>query len=187
MKTQGWWGSNTAYITLENVKVPKENLIGEENKGFSYIMKNFNNERYTMCVSSVAMCHTLIRESVRYAAMRRTFDRPLIQHQVIRHKIAEMAMRSEALYAMCEQIAYHLKTETPDLDLAPRIALCKAYSTKTLEYCAREASQIFGGFSQQRTGQGSLVERIYRDVRVQAIGGGSEEIMMDLGIRMSKL
>ena len=76
---------------------------------------------------------------------------------------------------------------TPHIDLGGRIALCKVLCTKTLEQCARETSQIFGGNSYQRGGQGELVERLYREVRVNAIGGGSEEVMMDLGVRMAKL
>jgi alkylation response protein AidB-like acyl-CoA dehydrogenase len=64
-------------------------------------------------------------------------------------------------------------------------ALLKAHATKMFEYCAREASQIFGGSSYQRSGKGERVERLYRDVRVWAIGGGSEEVMLDLGIRQA--
>ena len=187
INTQGWWAGNTGYITFENVRVPKANVIGEVNKGFRYIMENFNNERFMMCCSSLAASHVLLGESIRFAKVRKTFGKPLIQHQVIRHKIANMAMQSEALYALVEQIACHLQNNTPQIDIAPKIAFCKVLATKTYEFCAREASQIFGGNSYQRGGQGENVERLYRDVRVQAIGGGSEEIMTDLGLRMSKL
>lgn len=67
--------------------------------------------------------------------------------------------------------------------IAGSIALLKVNATQCFEYCAREASQIFGGASYLRTGVGEMVERLYREVRVMAIGGGSEEIMMDLAMR----
>ena len=69
--------------------------------------------------------------------------------------------------------------------LAGPIALLKAQSTVTMEFCAREAAQIFGGLSYTRGGQGEKVERLYREVRAYSIPGGSEEIMLDLGIRQA--
>jgi acyl-CoA dehydrogenase len=75
----------------------------------------------------------------------------------------------------------------PQIDLAPRMALGKVLATQTMEFCAREASQIFGGNSYMRTGPGEKIERFYRDVRAMAISGGSEEIMFELAMRGSKL
>jgi len=188
IETQGWWAGNTSYITFENVKVPAANLIGTEGKGFLYVMENFNHERFAACVGNAASCHMLIRESVKYARGRQTFGKPLIENQVIRQKIAQMAMRAECCFAWAEQLAYFMSTGCPHADIAPRIALCKVYGTQSLEYCAREASQILGGNSYQRgSGPGAAVERTYREVRVNAIGGGSEEVMMDFAIRASKL
>jgi alkylation response protein AidB-like acyl-CoA dehydrogenase/predicted heme/steroid binding protein len=187
IKTQGWWSGNTALINFEEVRVPVKNLIGKDGEGFRYIMENFNHERYSAIVQCAAVCHRLIEESIKYARNRKTFGQPLIKSQVIRHKIAAMAMKTEALFALCEQLTFLLASKVPHLDIAPRIALAKVFGTQTFEFCAREASQIFGGNSYMRTGPGAFVERAYRDVRVTAIGGGSEEIMLDLAMRMSKL
>jgi alkylation response protein AidB-like acyl-CoA dehydrogenase len=87
-----------------------------------------------------------------------------------------------------EVLIYQTKTmpvEQQMLRLGGPIALLKAQSTQVFEYCAREAAQIFGGLAYSRGGQGEKVERLYREVRAYAIPGGSEEIMLDLGMRQS--
>jgi acyl-CoA dehydrogenase len=187
IKTQGWWAGNTALINFENVRVPKKNLIGKENHGFRYIMENFNHERWSAVVQCASNCHMMIGECIKYARNRHTFGQPLIKSQVIRHKIANMAMRTEALFAFAEQLTYLMSTGTPHLDIGGRIAMGKVLASQTLEYVAREASQIFGGNSYMRNGPGAKIERMYREVRVVAIGGGSEEILTDLSMRMAKL
>ena len=187
MKTQGWWISNTAYITLEDVRVPVKNLIGEENWGFIAIMKNFNHERFTMAAMSNRYARICLEEAIRYGRIRKTFGKRLVDHQVIRHKISEMALQVESTHALLEQIAYQMKSGVDDMVFAGVLALAKVQATKTMEFCAREASQILGGNSYIRGGQGGKVERIYREVRVNAIGGGSEEILMDLAMKQAKL
>ncbi|KAI8058621.1 acyl-CoA dehydrogenase/oxidase [Syncephalis plumigaleata] len=165
MQCSGVWASGTAYITFEDVKVPKSNLIGEENKGFKYIMHNFNHERLSACMQAHRCARVCLEESIKYASKRETFGRKLIEHQVIRHKLADMARRHD--------------------QVGGPIALLKVQITQTFEYCAREASQIFGGLAYTRGGQGGKVERLYREVRAYAIPAGSEEIMLDLGMKQS--
>jgi len=187
MKTQGVWVSGTALITFEDVKVPANRLIGKENEGFRYIMSNFNHERYGGCVMANRFARLCLEESIKFGRKRETFGKKLVGHQVIRHKIAEMARHVETTHALLEQITYQMKMGIPDVKLAGHIALAKVQCTRTFEYCAREASQIFGGASCIRGGVGEKVERLYREVRVVAIGGGSEEIMLDLAMRQSRL
>ena len=150
-------------------------------------MENFNHERFVACVGAACGGHKAIRECIKFARVRKTFGKRLIDHQAIRHKIADMAMRTEAHFAWCEQMAYFMKNKAPEVDLGSRVALAKVNGTLLLEFCAREACQILGGNSYARQGHGQSIERMYREVRVTAIGGGSEEIMRDLGMRMSKL
>jgi alkylation response protein AidB-like acyl-CoA dehydrogenase len=103
-------------------------------------------------------------------------------------KLANMARQVEATYSWIELVTYQLKVmpkEESNKKLGGPLALLKAQSTQTFEYCAREASQIFGGLAYTRGGQGEKVERLYREVRAYAIPGGSEEIMLDLGIRQA--
>jgi len=187
MKTQGVWVSGTALITFEDVKVPLNRLIGKENEGFRYIMLNFNHERYGGCVMANRFARVCLEEAIKFGRKRETFGKPLVNHQVIRHKIAEMARHVETTHALLENITYQMANGVHDFKLAGLIALAKVQCTRTFEFCAREASQIFGGASCIRGGVGEKVERLYREVRVVAIGGGSEEIMLDLAMRQSKL
>ena len=87
----------------------------------------------------------LLEESVKYGRQRRTFGRRLLDHQVLRHKIADMAGRVEAVHALLEQIAYQMKARVPDSRIGGITALAKVQATTTMEFCAREAAQIFGG------------------------------------------
>lgn len=188
MDCQGVWSSGTTYITFEDVKVPVENLIGKENQGFKVIMTNFNHERIGIIIQCLRFARVCYEESVKYGSKRRTFGKKLIDHPVIRLKLAHMARQIEASYSWLENIIYQCQSmgETEAmLKLGGAIASLKAQSTVTFEFCAREASQIFGGLSYSRGGQGAKVERLYRDVRAYAIPGGSEEIMLDLSIRQS--
>lgn len=188
MDCQGVWSSGTTYVTFEDVKVPVENLIGKENQGFKVIMTNFNHERIGIIIQCLRFSRVCYEEAMKYAHKRRTFGKKLIDHPVIRLKLAHMARQIEASYNWLENITYQCQTmdETEAmLKLGGAIAGLKAQSTTTFEFCAREASQIFGGLSYSRGGQGGKVERLYRDVRAYAIPGGSEEIMLDLSIRQS--
>jgi acyl-CoA dehydrogenase len=177
LKKQGWWASDTAAIYFDNVEVSAANLIGVENNGFAGIMRNFNGERLGMASGATALARVCIEEAAQWAQNRKTFGKRLADHQVVRHKIAEMIQRVNATTAYLELCAWRVDNgETPVADLC----LLKVQATQTLEFCAREATQILGGAGYMR---GSRIERIYREVRVNAIGGGSEEIMRDLAAR----
>lgn len=173
----GWHSSDTATIHFDDVEVPAENLIGPENGGFAGIMRNFNGERLGMSQQAAAFARICYEDALDWARARETFGQPLIRNQVIRHKLADMLRRINATQAWIDQSAWavlHGKAFPGDF------ALLKVQATQTMEFCAREACQILGGASFVR---GSRVERIYREVRVMAIGGGSEEIMYDLASR----
>merc|ERR1711879_469097 len=187
---QGHECSNTAYVVFRNAKVPCDMLIGKENEGFKPIMFNFNQERFGIAIGAVCFARVCLEEAVRYAKTRKTFGKRLIDHQVIRHKIADMSREVMSAYGYMVHIAHMMGKDPQGLKnrAIPRnVALFKVQSTKVLEFCAREASQIFGGRSYVRGGRGGKVERIYRDVRAYAIYGGSEEIMLDLAMRQAKL
>ena len=188
MKCSGVWPSGTTYITFEDVKVPVENLIGKENKGFQYIMYNFNHERLLVSIQASRFARVCLEEAIKHAYRRSTFGKRLIDHPVIRLKIAQMARQVEATHAWLESIVYQcskMNYQEQQVRLGGPIALLKAQTTITFEYCAREAAQIFGGLAYTRGGQGEKVERLYREVRAFAIPAGSEEIMLDLGVRQA--
>lgn len=188
MDCQGVWSSGTTYITFEDVKVPVENLIGKENQGFKVVMTNFNHERIGIIIQCLRFSRVCYEESMKYAHKRKTFGKRLVDHPVIRLKLAHMARQIEASYNWLENMIYQcqkMNDVEAMLKLGGAIAGLKAQSTTCFEFCAREASQIFGGLSYSRGGQGAKVERLYRDVRAYAIPGGSEEIMLDLSIRQA--
>lgn len=188
VKCSGMWGSGTAYITFENVLVPKSNLIGKENHGFMYIMHNFNNERVGMVIQAVRFSRVCFEISVLHSMRRKTFGKKLIEHAVIRQKLAAMAGRIEAVYSWLETLLYQsskMEEKERMLRLGGPIALLKSQASLLFEFCAREATQILGGRGYTRSGQGKTVEQLYREVRAYAIPGGSEEIMQELGIRQS--
>jgi acyl-CoA dehydrogenase len=176
-RKQGWWCSDTATIYFENVRVPKGYLIGEENQGFKVIMVNFNAERMGMSAAMEAASRVCLEDAIIWAQERKTFGKRLADHQVIRHKFAEMKQRINATQSYLNNVSRRIQLGDEN---AADIALLKVQSSQTMEFCAREAMQILGGVGYIR---GNRVERIYREVRVNAIGGGSEEIMRDLAAR----
>jgi len=186
MDCQGVWPSGTTYVEFDNVKVPLANLIGKENEGFKVIMKNFNHERWGFVVQANRFSRVLLEESWTYSNKRSTFGKKLSEHPVIRWKLAEMARLVESTHNWLENLTYQLCKMPKDeamTTLGGPIALMKAHSSKVMEYCSREARQIFGGNGYTRSGLGEKVERLYRDVGAYAIPGGSEEILLDLSIR----
>jgi len=177
----GWWCSDQATLYFDDVFVPQTNMIGPENLGFMAIMQNFNLERVNLVAGCLGASKVLFEDSVAWAGERETFGKPLIKHQVIRHKLADMSMRIDALEAYLHNICWQINEG--DHPVA-EISKAKVLATKTMEFCASEAMQILGGAGYMR---GNRVERLYREVKVMAIGGGSEEIMRDLAVRQMGL
>ena len=177
-RKMGWWASDTATLYFDDCRVSADNLMGEENKGFYAIMNNFNYERFLMAAQMTGMSMRLFDECVAYAQDRETFGDKLISHQVIRHKLADMSARIDAMDAYLNQVAEIVNRGESAL---AEISKLKFYCSTALEKNASAAMQIMGGAGYLR---GNAVERIYREVKVQAIGGGSEEIMRDLSVRL---
>lgn len=177
LKKMGWWASDTATIYYDNVRVPVENLLGVENDGLKLVFNNFNMERINLGASALGSAECCLWEAIAYAKERSTFGKRLIEHQVIRHKLVDMQMQVNACAAVLDQLFWRMAAgDTP----VAEVSMFKNLSTRCMEFCAREAMQILGGAGFLR---GCNVERIYREVRVNAIGGGSEEIMKDLAAR----
>lgn len=177
LEKMGWHCSDTASIILDDVRIPAENLIGPENAGFAAIMRNFNGERLGMAQGCCAYARVCLEEAAAYAGERQTFGKPLTGHQAIRIKLADMARQIEATQAWVDLCAWQVREGKA---LPADFAMLKVQATRMLEQVARDAAQILGGASYLK---GSKIERIYREVRVNAIGGGSEEIMLDLAGR----
>ena len=188
MDCQGVLSSGTTFIELNDVEVPYDRLIGKEGAGLKMIYTNFNHERVTLVIQANRFARVCLEESIKYAMKRKTFGKALIEHEVIRWKIAEMSRQIEACHAWIESIVHQMNCMSPDeaaAMLGGPIGILKAHSTKVFEYCAREASQIFGGNGYCKTGVGEKIERLYREVRAYSTPGGSEEILLDLGTRQA--
>jgi len=187
LKASGWWAGNTTLVKFEDVQVPVENLIGMEGMGFPVMATAMNGERLIGCMGAVRAARTCLAEAISYARDRTTFGKKLSESQVIRHKFAQMARRVEAAQAIVEGLAYAMRSGAGPAEIGGPMALAKVECSSAHEFCAREASQVLGGASFLRQGKGQLVERLAREVRVNVVGGGSEEVMLDLAMRMSKI
>ena len=183
MDCMGVWPSGTTYIEFDGVKVPKKNVVGKIGDGFKQVMYNFNHERWLLAGQAARMARTCVEESIAFARSRRTFGKFLIEHQAIQHKIGEMARQCEGLQAWLENVTFQMNTmskEEQNRKLGGHIALLKLSSSRVAEFCASNAMQVLGGAGYTRSGKGTKVERIYREVKAYAIPGGSEEIMLNL-------
>ncbi|MEC9311330.1 MAG: acyl-CoA dehydrogenase family protein, partial [Pseudomonadota bacterium] len=180
-RKMGWWCSDQATLFLDDVRLPADRMMGPENHGFLAVMENFNLERVGLIAGMLGMMKTCLEDSIAWAQERQTFGKPLIRHQVIRHKIADISARIDAVEATLNMICWQVNDGR-----MPVAEICKAkvFASKACEFCASEAMQILGGAGYLR---GNRIERIYREVKVMAIGGGSEEIMRDLAVRQMGL
>ncbi len=181
IEKMGWWCSDTATLYFDECRVPAGNLLGTENQGFAGIMQNFNAERMSLASMGYAFSQVCFEESARYARERETFGKPLVHHQVVRHKLVDMATSIAAVKANLEILAWRIdRGEWPIAE----VCMLKNAATQCLERCAKEAVQIFGGAGYMR---GTKVERIYRETKVLSIGGGAEEVMKELAARQMGL
>jgi acyl-CoA dehydrogenase len=185
--TSGWWAGNTTLVTFNDVRVPKKYVIGEPGMGFAYMAQVMNGERLVACVGAIRGQRECLHGAISFARARKTFGKPLIKHQVIVHKIAHVARNVEAAQAQVEALAFAMDQGMDVQSIGGTMALLKVQCSQGLELAVREASQILGGASFVRGGKGHFIERMARDLRVACVGGGSEEVMTDLAMRIAKL
>jgi acyl-CoA dehydrogenase len=177
----GWWSSDTAHLRFEDCRVPAANLLGPEGAGFLAIMQNFNAERFALAASAVGFAWVCYEEALAWARERRTFGKRLADHQVVRHRLVDMRTRIESARALLEETAWRLDHSQPgDPGVIASICMLKNLATRTMQFCADAAVQTLGGMGYMR---GTRSERIYREVKVNMIGGGAEEIMKELAAR----
>ncbi|WP_395702555.1 acyl-CoA dehydrogenase family protein [Aquabacterium sp.] len=181
LKKMGWWASDTAHLHFDRCRVPAANLVGEEHQGFKILMRNFNTERLFMAAQAYTFAQVCLDEALAWAHERRTFGLPLSERQVVRHKLVDMALKIDAARTLVYELAYRIEHRLAEpQQLVARIAMAKVLATQAMQFCADQAVQLLGGMGFMR---GTKSERIYREVKVMMIGGGSEEIMKDLAAR----
>ncbi len=174
LKKMGWWASDTGQIFFDDCKVPVDNLLGEEGKGFYGIMQNFQNERLQLCVIANMTAHLALEESLKYARERQAFGRPIAGFQAIRHKLADMATLVEASREFTYRVAAKINA---GINQVKEISMAKNFACMVSDKVTYDAVQIHGGAGYMRE---YLVERLYRDNRILSIGGGTQEIMKEI-------
>ncbi|OSZ73139.1 acyl-CoA dehydrogenase family protein [Hydrogenophaga sp. IBVHS1] len=213
LEKMGWHCSDTAHLRFDGVRVPARYLLGEEGAGFRMVMTNFNGERLAMSAMALGFAEACFDEALAWARQRSTFGAPLIERQVIRHKLMDMQMRIHSTQAWLDALGDRVdagddgnvpspgrpKVEQPPWgaathaeqgsvgahsDWVAQVCLLKNHATQTMQFCADAAVQILGAMGFMR---GTVSERVYREVKVMMIGGGAEEIMKELAARQSGL
>ncbi|KAI0105336.1 putative acyl-CoA dehydrogenase [Nemania sp. FL0031] len=186
LKVVGSASAGTTFIELDDVKVPVENLIGTEGMGMRYIMTNFNHERLSIAVGVTRQARVALSAAFEYVMKREAFGGPLMNQPVVRHRLAKAGGALESQWAWVEQFAYQMTRMTKDdadRELGGMTGLLKAQAGIVLRECVDTAVLLFGGNGLTQSGQGELVEMIYRDVPLSRIPGGSEDVLFDLAVR----
>ncbi len=178
LKKLGWHSSDTAELSFDNVKVPKENLIGEEGRGFYYLMNGLQLERLCAVPAAVSGCEKAIELSLQYMSEREAFGRPINRFQVLRHRVAQLAAEIEALKAFSYHCCRMYGDGIYDVKLC---SMAKLLATELAEKVATQCLQFYGGYGFMEE---YPMARMYRDVRVGTIGGGSSEIMREILAKM---
>jgi alkylation response protein AidB-like acyl-CoA dehydrogenase len=169
----GWHCSDTAEIGFQDVRIPAENLLGEENRGFYGIMETFENER--ICIGGICAgeCAKAIELTANYVRARQAFGGPLWNQQTVRLKLAMLATKAAAARAL----AYHAaELAEAGRDCAREVSMVKALSPEVLQEVVHGCLQLHGGTGFMR---GTPIERMVRDARVLTIGGGATEVMLE--------
>ncbi|AUM14660.1 acyl-CoA dehydrogenase family protein [Ketobacter alkanivorans] len=174
LKKMGWWASDTAELYFEDCRVPVANLIGQENAGFYVIMTNFQMERLNLAVMANCTSRLALDACLQYVKEREAFGRTLSKFQTLRHKLADMATQTEASTEFTYRIAARIAAGE---SVVKEVSMAKNFATSVSDKVTYDAVQIFGGMGYM---QETLVERLYRDNRILAIGGGTYEIMNEV-------
>ena len=174
----GWRASDTGEIAFDNVKIPAENLMGEENKGFSYIMQHFALERLVMGVNAHARAEYALEYAIQYMAEREAFGKKINEFQALRHSVAEMASEIE----MCKEFNYSIaKRLDQGLYVVKEASMSKLLSTKIADEVIYKCLQLLGGYGYM---EDYPLARMFRDSRLGPIGGGTSEILKEIIAKM---
>ena len=173
LEKMGWHSSNTAELILEDVWVPESDLIGEENRGFYYIMENFQNERLAIMGQSLGEAQRAIELTIEYLKDRRAFGAPLWDKQTIRHRMAMGQAEVDAARELTYRAAWLMGEGEESVREVSEVKALVAETTNRVLY---DCVQFHGGMGFIAE---TPVERLYRDVRIHSIGGGATEVMLE--------
>ncbi len=174
LRKTGWWASDTAELSFDDVRVPAANRLGEEGTGFATLMKDFESERLMLAINGTALATLSLEHALAYAKQREAFGRPISKFQVIRHKLADMRTRVASAQALTFAVADRMRRGEPCVD---QVAMAKNHASDVAREVCWQAVQIFGGMGYMRE---TVVERFARDARLLPIGGGTQEVMNEI-------
>jgi len=173
LRKSGWLSSDTAELVFENCRVPAANLLGGENKGFYQIMRNFQNERIVLGAQTMGEAARAIELTLAYVRERKAFGATLWDKQAIRQRLAMRAAQVEA----GRQLVYHAAwLDAQGRECVKEVSMVKALCGELVNDVVYDCQQFHGGFGYMRE---AAIERMVRDARVQAIGGGATEVMLE--------
>lgn len=173
LKKEGWLGSDTAELFFEDCQVTADTMLGEENRGFYAIMKNFQNERTVIAAMCVGESQTAIDLTLDYVKQREAFGATLWDKQVIRQRLASL----QAEVAAARQLVYHAAwMDSQGMNAVREVSMAKAFCGELVNRVMYACQQFHGGLGYMRE---YPIERMARDARVHAIGGGATEVMLE--------
>ena len=173
LKKSGWLSSDTAELVLDNVRLPADALLGEQDKGFYSVMKNFQTERIALAAMAVGHCTQALKLTLAHVRDRQAFGGPLFDKQVIRQRIAMLDAKVRAARAFMYHCAWRV---TQQHDVVQEVSMLKALTGELVNEVVSTCQQFHGGMGYMRD---TAIERLWRDARVLAIGGGATEVMLD--------
>jgi acyl-CoA dehydrogenase len=169
----GWLSSDTAELVFDDVRIPVANLLGEEGKGFYSVMKNFQTERIALAAMAVGHCQQALRLTLDHVRLRQAFGGPLWNQQAIRQRVAMLDAKTRA----ARQFMYHCAWRvTQGHDVVQDVSMLKALTGELVNEVVQACQQFHGGMGYIRE---TAIERLWRDARVLAIGGGATEVMLE--------
>ena len=173
LKKTGWLSSDTAELVFDNCRIPAHHLLGEEHQGFRAVMKNFQTERIALAAMAVGHATRALELTLDYVRQRQAFGAPLWDKQTIRQRIAMLDARTRAARAFMYQCAWRV---TQGHDIVQDVSMLKALTGELVNEVLGTCQQFHGGMGYMRE---TAVERLWRDARILAIGGGATEVMLD--------
>jgi len=173
LKKQGWLSSDTAELVFDDCRIPAGNLLGEENKGFYALTKNLQNERIVMGAQAMGEASKAIELALDWTTQRKAFGRTLWENQTIRHRLAMRAAEVEAAKALVYETAWR---DAQGQQVIKEVSMIKALCGTLVNEVMYDCLQFHGGMGYIRE---TAIERMARDARVQSIGGGATEVMLE--------
>jgi acyl-CoA dehydrogenase len=173
LKKSGWLSSDTAELVLDNVRLPADALLGEEHKGFYSVMNNFQAERIALAAMAVGHCTQALKLTLEHVRTRQAFGAPLFDKQAIRQRLSMLDAKVRAARAFMYHCAWRV---TQKHDVVQEVSMLKALTGELVNEVVSTCQQFHGGMGYMRE---TAIERLWRDARVLAIGGGATEVMLD--------